>query len=155
MSGDPASGVGVLTALAAGIVSFLSPCVLPLVPGYLSAVTGLAAADLERADWRRVIVPSLLFVSSFSVIFILLGLGATSIGSTLQEHQLLLDKIAACLIIAMGVFFISALFIPAAEPRVARRNACWSEPAPAGRWWRAPPSASPGHRASARRSPPS
>jgi cytochrome c-type biogenesis protein len=112
VSGDPASGVGILTALAAGIVSFLSPCVLPLVPGYLSAVTGVAAADLERADWRRVIVPSLLFVSSFSVIFILLGLGATGIGSTLQQHQLLLDKIAAWLIIAMGVFFISALFIP-------------------------------------------
>src|SRR2546425_895320 len=50
VSSDPASGVGILTALVAGIVSFLSPCVLPLVPGYLSAVTGLAAADLERAD---------------------------------------------------------------------------------------------------------
>src|SRR5262249_14417404 len=112
MSGDPASGVGVLTALAAGIVSFLSPCVLPLVPGYLSAVTGIAAADLEQADWRRVIVPSLLFVSSFSVIFILLGLGATGIGSTLQQHQLLLDKIAAWVIIAMGALFISALFVP-------------------------------------------
>jgi len=46
VSGDPASGVGVLTALAAGIVSFLSPCVLPLVPGYLSAVTGVAVAEL-------------------------------------------------------------------------------------------------------------
>jgi cytochrome c-type biogenesis protein len=112
MSADPAAGVGVLTALAAGIVSFLSPCVLPLVPGYLSAVTGIAAADLERADWRRVIVPSLLFVASFSAIFILLGLGATGIGSALQEHQLLLDKIAASLIIAMGTFFIAALFIP-------------------------------------------
>src|SRR5215218_10210032 len=112
MSADPAAGVGVLTALAAGVVSFLSPCVLPLVPGYLSAVTGVAAADLERADWRRVIVPSLLFVSSFSAIFILLGLGATGIGSTLQEHQILLDKIAAWVIIAMGVFFVSALFIP-------------------------------------------
>src|SRR5262245_4451387 len=80
MSSDPAAGVGILTALAAGVVSFLSPCVLPLVPGYLSAVTGIAAADLEKADWRRVIVPSLLFVASFSVIFILLGLGATGIG---------------------------------------------------------------------------
>jgi cytochrome c-type biogenesis protein len=112
MSADPASGVGVLTALAAGIVSFLSPCVLPLVPGYLSAVTGIAAADLEKADWRRVLVPSLLFVSSFSAIFILLGLGATRIGSALQEHQLVLEKVAAILIISMGVFFISALFIP-------------------------------------------
>jgi cytochrome c-type biogenesis protein len=112
MSGDPASGIGILTALAAGIVSFLSPCVLPLVPGYLSAVTGVAAADLDRVGWRRVIVPSLLFVASFSLIFILLGLGATGIGSALQENQLLLDKIAASLIIAMGAFFVSALFIP-------------------------------------------
>ena len=112
MSSDPTALPGVLTALAAGIVSFLSPCVLPLVPGYLSAVTGVAAADLEKANWRRVLVPSLLFVSSFSVIFILLGLGATGIGSALQHHQLLLDKIAAWVIITMGVFFISALFIP-------------------------------------------
>jgi cytochrome c-type biogenesis protein len=112
METDPATGIGILTALAAGIVSFLSPCVLPLVPGYLSAVTGIAAADLERADWRRVIVPSLLFVSSFSAIFILLGLSATAIGSALQEHQLVLDKIAAVLIIAMGTFFVAALFIP-------------------------------------------
>jgi cytochrome c-type biogenesis protein len=59
-----------------------------------------------------VLVPSLLFVSSFSVIFILLGLGATGIGSTLQKHQVMLDKVAAVLIIAMGLFFISALFIP-------------------------------------------
>ena len=65
VSSDPAAGVGILAALAAGIVSFLSPCVLPLVPGYLSAVTGVSAADLETAGWRRVIGPSLMFVASF------------------------------------------------------------------------------------------
>src|ERR671935_2168822 len=112
MSTDPASGIGVFTALAAGIVSFLSPCVLPLVPGYLSAVTGVAAADLEKADWRRVIVPSLLFVASFSAIFILLGLTATGIGSALQDHQQELVKVSAVLIIVMGAFFIAALFVP-------------------------------------------
>jgi cytochrome c-type biogenesis protein len=112
MSSDPAAGIGVLTALAAGIISFLSPCVLPLVPGYLSAVTGVSVAELEKANWRRVLVPSLLFVASFSAIFILLGLAATGIGSTLKDHQLLLEKIAAWVIIAMGVFFVSALFIP-------------------------------------------
>jgi cytochrome c-type biogenesis protein len=111
MESDPAAGVGVLAALAAGLVSFLSPCVLPLVPGYLSAVTGVAAADLENADWRRVIAPSLLFVASFSAIFILLGLTATGIGSTLQENQRTLERISAVLIIAMGVFFIAALFV--------------------------------------------
>src|SRR5581483_8083854 len=103
---------GILTALVAGTVSFLSPCVLPLVPGYLSAITGLAAADLERADWRRVIFPSLLFVLSFSTIFVLLGLTATGLGSTLQTHRDLLNKLAAGLIIAMGAFFIAALFVP-------------------------------------------
>jgi cytochrome c-type biogenesis protein len=112
MESDPATGVGVLAALAAGLVSFLSPCVLPLVPGYLSTVTGVAASDLERAGWRRVIAPSLLFVASFSLIFVLLGLTATGLGSVLQENQRLLEKIAAIVIIAMGVFFVAALFIP-------------------------------------------
>jgi cytochrome c-type biogenesis protein len=112
MESDPAAGVGVLAALAAGLVSFLSPCVLPLVPGYLSTVTGVAASDLERAGWRRVIAPSLQFVASFSLIFILLGLTATGLGSVLQENQRLLEKVAAVVIIAMGVFFVAALFIP-------------------------------------------
>jgi cytochrome c-type biogenesis protein len=71
---DPAAGVGVLAALAAGVVSFLSPCVLPLVPGYLSAVVGVAPSDLEGAGARRVLLPSLAFVASFSLIFIVLGL---------------------------------------------------------------------------------
>src|SRR5262245_12505362 len=112
METDPAAGVGVPLALAAGLVSFLSPCVLPLVPGYLSVVTGVSAGDLEEAGWRRVLVPSLLFVASFSAIFILLGLTATGLGSMLQDNRELLNKISAALIIAMGVFFVAALFIP-------------------------------------------
>jgi cytochrome c-type biogenesis protein len=112
MESDPAAGVGVLAALAAGLISFLSPCVLPLVPGYLSTVTGVAASDLERVGWRRVVAPSLLFVASFSLIFVLLGLTATALGSVLQENQRLLEKMAAVVIIAMGVFFVAALFIP-------------------------------------------
>jgi cytochrome c-type biogenesis protein len=111
VSSDPAAGVGILAALAAGIVSFLSPCVLPLVPGYLSAVTGVSAAELDDAGWRRVLGPSLLFVASFSAIFILLGLTATGLGSFLDENKALLTKISAALIIAMGVLFVSSLFI--------------------------------------------
>jgi cytochrome c-type biogenesis protein len=98
-------------ALLAGLVSFLSPCVLPLVPGYLSTVTGVSAGDLGRADWRRVLGPSLLFVASFSVIFVILGLTATGLGSTLQEHREVLNKIAGALIIALGVLFVAALFV--------------------------------------------
>src|ERR1700704_2681336 len=111
ISGDPAAGVGVFAALAAGIVSFLSPCVLPLVPGYLSAVSGVSAAELDSAGWRRVLGPSLLFVASFSAIFIALGLTATGLGATLQDHKQLLTKISAALIIAMGVLFVASLFV--------------------------------------------
>jgi cytochrome c-type biogenesis protein len=111
ISTDPASGVGIFAALAAGIVSFLSPCVLPLVPGYLSAVTGVSAAELDDAGWRRVLGPSLLFVASFSAIFILLGLTATGLGSFLDENKALLTKISAALIIAMGVLFVASLFV--------------------------------------------
>jgi cytochrome c-type biogenesis protein len=110
-STDPASGVGIFAALAAGIVSFLSPCVLPLVPGYLSAVSGVSPNELERAGWRRVLGPSLLFVASFSVIFISLGLTATALGSFMDDNQELLTKISGVLIILMGLLFVGSLFI--------------------------------------------
>ena len=111
MDSDPAAGVTVFAALAAGLVSFLSPCVLPLVPGYLSAVTGVSAGEIERAGWRKVLPPSLIFVASFSAIFIILGLTATGLGSTLQDHRDTLNKISAALIIAMGVLFVAAPFV--------------------------------------------
>lgn len=111
VSTDPAAGVGIFAALAAGVVSFLSPCVLPLVPGYLSAVSGVSAGELESAGWRRVLGPSLLFVASFSAIFIVLGLTATGLGSALQDHEQLLTKVAAALIVAMGVLFVASLFV--------------------------------------------
>jgi cytochrome c-type biogenesis protein len=111
ISSNPAAGVGIFAALAAGVVSFLSPCVLPLVPGYLSAVTGVSAAELDDAGWRRVLGPSLLFVASFSTIFILLGLTATGLGSALQDHKELLTTISGVLIIAMGVLFVASLFV--------------------------------------------
>ena len=108
---DPAAGVGLLAALFAGMVSFLSPCVLPLVPGYLSAVTGVAPDRLDDAPARRVLVPSLLFVASFSAIFIVLGLTATGLGGTLVENRRTLEKVSAGLIIAMGLFFIATIFV--------------------------------------------
>ena len=110
-STDPAAGVGLVAALLAGMVSFLSPCVLPLVPGYLSAVSGVSVDDLDDADWRRVMFPALTFVASFSAIFILLGLTATRIGSALSEHREVLDKVAGAVIIIMGVLFVASFFV--------------------------------------------
>jgi len=111
-SSDTATGVGIPLALAAGLVSFLSPCVLPLVPGYLSTVIGVTPADLkEGVGARRVLVPSLLFISSFSAIFILLGMSATVIGSTLNTHKHALQQVGGALIVAMGVLFLATPFV--------------------------------------------
>jgi cytochrome c-type biogenesis protein len=111
-SSDTASGVGIPLAMAAGLVSFLSPCVLPLVPGYLSTVIGVTPADLkEGVGVRRVLVPSLLFIASFSLIFILLGLSATVIGSSLNTHKHMLEQIGGVVIIVMGLVFLATPFI--------------------------------------------
>jgi cytochrome c-type biogenesis protein len=111
MEGDPAAGIGIPLALAAGLVSFLSPCVLPLVPGYLAAVTGVSVGEIERADWRRVLAPSLVFVATFSAIFVLLGLTASGIGDALRDNRQLLNKVAGALIVAMGVLFMATLVV--------------------------------------------
>ena len=110
-SSDTATGVGIPIALAAGLVSFLSPCVLPLVPGYLSTVIGVTPAEIGRTGIRRVLVPSLLFIASFSAIFILLGLSATAIGSSLNEHKHVLEQVGGAVIIAMGVVFLASPFV--------------------------------------------
>jgi cytochrome c-type biogenesis protein len=111
-SSDAATGVGIPLALAAGLVSFLSPCVLPLVPGYLSTVIGVTPADLkEGVGARRVLVPSLLFIASFSAIFILLGMSATVIGSSLNAHKQTLQQVGGVLIMLMGVIFLATPFV--------------------------------------------
>ncbi len=115
---DPVSGADVPVAFFAGLVSFLSPCVLPLVPGYLAVVTGVNVSEIEEADWRRVLGPSLLFIASFSTVFILLGLAATALGQTLRDNQDLLTDIGAVLLIVMGVLFIASMY-------VARLNREW------------------------------
>lgn len=98
-------------AFAAGLVSFVSPCCLPLVPGYLATVSGTQPTDLGRRVDPRVVGRSAIFVATFSLIFILLGLGATAAGSFLFDNQPLLNKVAGAAIIAMGVLFLSSLFI--------------------------------------------
>jgi cytochrome c-type biogenesis protein len=111
-SSDTATGVGIPLALAAGLVSFLSPCVLPLVPGYLSTVIGVTPADLkDGVGVRRVLVPSLLFIASFSTIFILLGLSATVIGSSLVAHKHELEQAGGVVIILLGVVFLATPFV--------------------------------------------
>ncbi len=98
-------------AFAAGLVSFVSPCCLPLVPGYLATVSGTEPRELGRRIDPRVVGRSVIFVATFSLIFILLGLGATAAGSFLFDNQPLLNKIAGGAIIAMGLLFLSSIFV--------------------------------------------
>jgi cytochrome c-type biogenesis protein len=98
-------------AFAAGLVSFLSPCCLPLVPGYLATVSGVTPTALGRRVDPRVVGRSIVFVGTFSLLFILLGLGATAIGSFLFDNQPTLNKVAGAAIIAMGVLFVASVFV--------------------------------------------
>src|SRR5436305_8414600 len=101
---DPASGIAIPVAFGAGLVSFLSPCVLPLVPGYISAVAGVAPADIRA---RRVLGPSLLFVASFSVIFIALGLlGQQALHGALTGPTA--QKVSGGRIVVIGLVFLLA-----------------------------------------------
>jgi cytochrome c-type biogenesis protein len=105
----------VIAAFAVGFASFISPCVLPLVPGYLSAVSGVSIDELQSDDRpiARVLWPGVIFCLSFTVIFVALGMSATGLGSTLNDHRETLDRVAGALIIAMGVFFVLTPLVPA------------------------------------------
>ena len=99
-------------AFAAGLVSFVSPCCLPLVPGYLATVTGTRPGELGRGLDPRVLGRSAVFVATFSAIFIVLGLGATAIGDFLFDNQPLLNKVAGIAIVLMGALFLASVFLP-------------------------------------------
>ena len=104
----------VVAAFAVGFISFVSPCVLPLVPGYLSAVSGVSIADMQTGEHSRsrVLIPALIFCASFTLMFVALGMTATGLGSTLRDHKQTLDRIAGVMIIAMGVFFLLTPLVP-------------------------------------------
>lgn len=103
----------VVAAFAVGFVSFVSPCVLPLVPGYLSTISGVSFADLEAGRGRmRVLVPAVIFCISFSLMFVALGMTATGLGETLLESRRTLNDIAGVALIVMGALFVATLFLP-------------------------------------------
>jgi cytochrome c-type biogenesis protein len=104
----------VTAAFAVGFVSFISPCVLPLVPGYLSAVSGVSLAEMQSGERRlgRILLPALVFCLAFTVVFVALGMTATGLGSTLRDERGLLDKVAGAVIIALGVFLLLTPFVP-------------------------------------------
>ena len=96
--------VGIMIAFTAGVLSFLSPCVLPLVPSYLTFVTGMSLEDIqEGVDRRATFVHSTLFVIGFSSIFILLGASASFLGQFLRHYEVWIARIGGVVIIVLGL----------------------------------------------------
>ena len=104
--------LGVVIAFTAGVLSFLSPCVLPLVPSYVTFVTGLSLEDVSRA--RRVaLVHSLLFVCGFTAIFVALGAGATALGVLLAAYRDWIGRVGGVLLIVFGLILLEFIRVPA------------------------------------------
>ena len=99
-----------------GVISFLSPCVLPLVPAYLSFVSGLSAEEVlvqrKRGQTERMVFSICLFILGFSIVFVLMGASASLAGGFLLENKVLLSRISGVMIILMGLFFMGVLRIP-------------------------------------------
>lgn len=109
--------VSLIGALLAGLLSFLSPCVLPLVPAYLSYISGVSVDSLQHAEKdsqirRTAIVQSLWFVLGFSLIFVLLGASATWMGQWLLENLTVLGKVAGIIIMIFGAHYTGIVRIP-------------------------------------------
>ena len=114
---EPAT-LGLLVAFAAGLLSFLSPCVLPLVPSYIGFLTGMSLP--EMGGRRRVaLLHALLFVLGFSLVFVLLGASATALGRALNYYQLWLQRIGGVLIIVFGLVCLGVIKVAVPEPGAA------------------------------------
>ena len=105
-----------ITAFLAGIVSFLSPCVLPLVPGYVSLISGASVEELQNKDRKllnTVLLHSLMFILGFTVVFVMLGAAATSVGQLIREYKKYLTWVAGAVIIIFGLHLTGIMKIKA------------------------------------------
>jgi cytochrome c-type biogenesis protein len=111
--------VTLLAAFAAGFLSFISPCVLPLIPGYISFISGMTLEEMQgtsttvsaSASRQRVLVASLAFVMGFTVVFVIMGASATAIGKFVKEYAPIIAKIAGSLLIVFGLHMMGVFRI--------------------------------------------
>jgi cytochrome c-type biogenesis protein len=109
-----AENISMIGAFVAGLLSFLSPCVLPLIPSYITYITGLSFSDLQAEHpshkvRQQTIIHSLLFIAGFTCVFVLLGASATFLGDFLQEHKTAIRRIGGVMIVIFGIH-VSGLF---------------------------------------------
>lgn len=100
-----AESVGIPVAFFAGLLSFLSPCVLPLVPSYISFITGLSLDEVGTRRWVA-LTHAVMFILGFTVIFVLLGASATAVGALLREHRVWLERAGGALIVVFGLYLL-------------------------------------------------
>ena len=114
MSPDPVVSIGWLLAFGAGLLSFFSPCVVPIVPGYLSLVSGVAIGGVPASNRQteRVVVASLLFVLGFTVVFVALGAAAGLLGGLLEGARPAFTRAAGALMIVMGLLVVGLVRVP-------------------------------------------
>ena len=109
--------VGIAVAFVAGVLSFLSPCVLPLVPSYITFITGLSLDEAGERRWVA-LTHALLFVSGFTIIFLALGASATQLGRFLNYNQIWLERLGGALIVFFGLYLLGAIrLVPLARER--------------------------------------
>ena len=111
---DSISQISLFAAFSAGLLSFISPCVLPLVPSYLSYITGLSVENLAKVEERErfksaILLNALLFIAGFSTVFIAFGASASLIGQVLYEYQDIIRKVGGILIIIFGLYLLGIL----------------------------------------------
>lgn len=111
---DAAFLPAVLVALLAGFLSFLSPCVLPIVPPYLAYMTGIGVGGLKTGE-RSAILPALFFVMGLSTVFILMGIAASAFGRALLQYQDILSRGSGVVVIILGLHFLHVFRIPMLE----------------------------------------
>jgi cytochrome c-type biogenesis protein len=113
--------VGLFVAFTAGLLSFLSPCVLPLIPSYASFITGMSLSQLTDAEAprgpvrRTVLLHGLLFVAGFSAVFMMLGASATLVGSIFNYYSVWLERIGGLVLVVFGLFLLGVVRLPGAE----------------------------------------
>jgi cytochrome c-type biogenesis protein len=125
--------VGIIAAFGAGLVSFLSPCVLPLIPGYLSFLGGLNAGEASGAR-RSLVVHALLFVAGFTFVFVVLGASASVLGALLAPYRPALARVAGVIVFAFGFLLLGVVKVPwlygeaRFDPARARGLGRWAAP---------------------------
>ena len=110
--------LGLLVAFSAGLLSFLSPCVLPLVPSYATFITGMSLDELQQAEERRarraVMIHGVLFVAGFTAVFLLLGASATFLGGLMNYASRWVERVGGVLLILFGLYLIGLFRLPGA-----------------------------------------